>query len=90
MNEIEVTWGHALKVWWSFFWRAVIFCAVAGFVLGFIIGIIGGIAGADHQVITMLSGFAGVIISLPVAIWVVKIVLKKKYSNFRIALIAAG
>jgi hypothetical protein len=90
MNEVEVTWGHALKVWWSIFWRAVLFGAIAGFVAGFIVGVIGGVAGTDHDLIIRLSSLAGLIVSIPVWIWVVKVVLTKKYSNFRIALVTAG
>lgn len=90
MNEVEVTWGNALKVWWSIVWRAILFCAIAGFVVGLIIGFVGGFMGSDREFITRLSALAGGIVSIPVGIWVVKIVLTKRYSSFRIALVAAG
>ena len=40
---IEVTWGRAIKVWWSLIWRAVLFGGLAGMVAG---GVVGGILGA--------------------------------------------
>ncbi len=35
MNEIDVTWGRATKVWWSLAWRSLLLPGVAGFVVGF-------------------------------------------------------
>ena len=90
MNEVEVTWGRAVKVWWSVMWRAVLFGVIAGFVAGFIVGLVGGFAGADRGTITTLSGAAGAIAGIPVGIWVIKVVLTRKYSDFRIALVSGG
>ena len=90
MNEVEVTWGRAVKVWWSIVWRAVLFGFIGGIVAGFIVGFIGGLTGAAGDRITMLSGLAGAIVGIPVGIWAVKVVLKKKYSDFRIALVSTS
>jgi hypothetical protein len=90
MNELEVTWGRAIKVWWSIMWRAVLFGFIAGLVAGFIVGFIGGMAGAATGTITTLSGIAGGIVAIPVGMWVIKVVLTKRYSDFRIALVAGS
>jgi ABC-type uncharacterized transport system permease subunit len=71
-------------------WRAVLFGFIAGLVAGFIVGFIGGMAGADTRTITTLSGIAGLLVAIPVGMWVIKVVLTRKYSDFRIALVSAG
>jgi hypothetical protein len=40
--------------------------------------------------ITTLSGIAGGVAGIPVGIWVIKVVLTRKYSDFRIALVSGG
>ena len=88
MNELKVTWNHALKVWWSIVWRALLFCSIAGFVAGFVVGFFGANGGVNRETITILSALAGAIVGVPVGIWVIKIVLQKRFSGFRLALIA--
>lgn len=85
---VEVTWMHALKVWWSITWRTLLYSFLGGFVVGFILGFIMGSMGVNPNTINGVCRIAGGIISIPIGIAVVKIVLGKKYSDFRIALIA--
>ena len=84
---LEVTWGKAFKVWWSLAWRVIVFGIVAGFVAGAVVGGIAGVAGVRPQVISQLSGLAGLIISVPLGIWVVKRVLQQFWADFRIVLL---
>jgi hypothetical protein len=84
---IEVSWGRATKVWWSLLWRALLFGVVAGGAVGFVIGFILGAVGTPAQVITTVTTWAGVLIGIPVGIWVVRTVLRKSWSDFRIALV---
>ncbi len=88
MNELEVTWGRALKVWWSIVWRAMLFSFIAGAVAGFLIGFFGSIAGMDPKAIPIYSGLAGMVVAIPVGIWVVKVVLQKRFSGYRLVLVA--
>ncbi len=87
MNEIDVTWGRATKVWWSLAWRSLLLPGVAGFVVGFIIGIVGAIVGASPETVSAISFFAGVGVGVPMVIWIVKLILSKNYSDFRVALV---
>lgn len=85
---VEINWMRALKVWWSIAWRSLLFSFLGGFVVGFILGFIMGMAGIDPKTIESTCRLAGAIISIPIGIAVVKIVLGKKFSDFRVALIA--
>ncbi len=87
INEIDVTWGRAAKVWWSLLWRSILFAGVAGFVVGVIVGIVGAIAGASREAVSVVSAFAGLGLGVPIGIWVVKLILSKNFSDFRVALV---
>ncbi len=84
--EMDVTYRQAVAVWWALIWRGLLFSFVAGFVAGFIIGFVGAIVGFGHltQPLSMAAGF---LVALPVGIWVVRNVLRKKFKTFRIALV---
>jgi hypothetical protein len=88
MKLVEVTWKRVIKVWWSFIWRGTLFGFIGGFIVGFIIGLIAGVAGGDSNTIGRLAQIGGGIIGIPIGIVVMRIVLRKQYSDFRIALIA--
>lgn len=87
-NTVEVTWGRAAKVWWSFIWRAVLFGIIAGAVMG---GVVGGIMGASGAAPTAAAGIVqliGTVVAIPIGIWVTRTVLRKSWSDFRIVLVA--
>jgi hypothetical protein len=84
---LEVTWFRAMKVWWSLGWRAILFGALAGGVAGFVIGLLGAAAGVPSEQISRYGGLAGIAVGIPVGIWVVRIVLRKSWSDFRIVLV---
>ena len=86
--SLDVTWGRAARVWWSLIWRGALFGGIGGGLVGFLIGFIMGAAGATRQSIATLTFWAGLAVAVPVGIWVVRHVLKKSWSDFRIALVA--
>jgi hypothetical protein len=84
---LEVTWGRATRVWWSIMWRAVLFAGIAGGIFGFVAGGALGAGGASGQAISLIVTWGGVLIGVPVGIWVTRLVLRKSWSDFRIVLV---
>jgi uncharacterized membrane protein YdjX (TVP38/TMEM64 family) len=85
MEELEVTFSRVLSVWWLLFWRAALGSVLLGGIAGFIIGIGFGILHKPLEPIfpTVAGGIVGFI-------WfflVVRMALRKKYRDFRIALV---
>ena len=80
MTEIKLTWMKAIKIWWSFFWRGVFVAILCGFIVNF-----GSIAGYDIKITVLLT----FIVSILLQIHIVKYVLGKKFTGFRIALLSA-
>lgn len=86
MDEIKVSWTHAASIWWSLIWRLALFVSIAGFITGIVLGLVSTSLGITDQLDTY-DQIAGVLVSIPVGIWVVKHVLSLEYRRYRIALL---
>lgn len=87
INEIDVTWGRAAKVWWSLAWRMLLFTVAVSFVAGGILGFVGAMLGASQQTVSTLGFLIGVAVGVPIGIWIIKLIIGKNYSDFRLALV---
>ena len=87
MEEIAVTWGYAIKIWWSLTWRIVLFGGLAGFALGLLFGLFGAATGTADEVTHAWGQISGMLVSIPVAIWAVKSILNKDFKKYRIILV---
>lgn len=85
-KELQVTWWRATKIWWSLLWRGIFYVLAVTLPLGFLIGITAAAFGVVESV-RPYSEILGGIVGIPIGIWVVKIVLNKHYSDFRIVLL---
>jgi tellurite resistance protein TehA-like permease len=84
-NSPDVTWERALRVWWALVWRTMIFGMVAGAILGAIAGVGTVITGRGNP---HTIGFAlGWLASIPVSIYAVRQVLRKRFRTFSIRLV---
>jgi hypothetical protein len=88
MGTQEVTWRRVLAVWWLIVWRALLGGAVLGFIAGFLVGFIGLLAGLPQDVRLITSGALGALASLIWGIIVLRMALRKTYSDFKIVLTA--
>jgi LytS/YehU family sensor histidine kinase len=86
-DGLEVSWGRAVRVWWSITWRTVVFGALVGFVVGLIAGIGGNAAGVPASQVQGISSIFGVAIGALISIWAVRKALTRSFSGFRIVLL---
>ena len=91
--ELEVTKKRTLRVYWAFVWRSVIFSALAGFIAGAVGGAVLGVIYHNNpeimrQYAPLVGAVAGYIASVIVGFFVMKLILKKKFKEFKIVLIA--
>ena len=87
-EEVEITIGRLLRIFWLFAWRATIGGAIAGGIVGFVIGFVMGAAGSAHEHVALVTSLAGLVAGTIWSIVVLKMALEKQYQDFRIALIA--
>jgi hypothetical protein len=88
MKELEVTWARTMQVWWAFFWRSVVYIMVPAFFLGAIVGTVLAVRDVPLEPHAWKLQLAGGAIGLFVGIWLIRVILSKTYSGFRIALVA--
>jgi outer membrane lipoprotein SlyB len=87
MQELAVTWQRAVRIWWRIVWRASLGSFVFGAIAGAVIGGIEGVMGLSRQTIQASGAVVGVLVG---AIWglaVVGVALRKRYTDFRLALV---
>ena len=87
---MEVTWGRAARVWWSYLWRnlfAIVAAMVIGGLIGAVLGFILGIAGVAQNKIVMLTLPIGMIVGLGISIVPIKMILGKNFGEFRLVLV---
>ena len=86
MEEVDVTWRNSIPVWWSFFWRATLFGAIAGFLFGLIGGVAVAIMGRPDlgDTVGLISGY---VVGVPVSMWCIKQILGKSFNGYSVRLI---
>ncbi len=85
-NFLEPTFGRATMVWWAFMWRALVFGVGAGFVVGFVEGVIGVLLKIATANVRMVAQASGLLVAIPISIYAVQLVLRKRFGEFTIRL----
>ncbi|MBX9844307.1 MAG: hypothetical protein K2Z80_21115 [Xanthobacteraceae bacterium] len=88
MQELELTWQRTLSIWWLILWRSLLGSVAIGFVVGAAIGIFRLATGITQ--VPQLAPALGTIVGLVWSFFVVRMVLRKRYKGFRIALLPAA
>ena len=81
MEKSEISWSESVPVWWSFFWRATIFGAIAGAILGGIGGVIVALLGKPELAATV-GGAAGYVAAIPISMYCMKYILNKSFKGY--------
>jgi len=90
MQELEVTWGRTLRIYWALVWRGTLLCGLAGFVVGFLFGFAFALAGRNDLIETWWFAYLATPLWIFIAIWLLRYVMRKKtFADFRIALVPA-
>jgi hypothetical protein len=87
MQELDLTWGRSMRVWWLMVWRGAVGGIVFGVIVGAITGFVIAILQGSIQTITAVSATLGYIVGLVWSMFVVRMALAKRYKEFRIALV---
>lgn len=89
MDKLDITWGRAVKIWWAFFWRGILYTFLITFPVGIVIGVVAAMLDVVEHVKPYAS-LIGMIMSVPIGIWIVRIVFSKQFSDFRIVLVPSN
>ncbi len=86
-RELEISWTRLLSVWWLVIWRTAILGSIALLVLGLIVGFLLGALGVDRATLNLVGQFFGMAIYALTILVTLRMALKKRYGEFRIALV---
>jgi hypothetical protein len=87
MQELEVNWERAMRVWWLIAWRGLLGGWILAVALAFVLGEIGGRLDLDFPTVALVATALSWLAGLAWGLLVVKMALKKNYKNFRLALV---
>jgi hypothetical protein len=87
MQELEITWGRVLSVWWLIQWRAIAGGLITGMVVGGALGAVLAFGGDDSDQNATLELVAGGAVGVFWTVFATRMALRKKYRDFRIALL---
>lgn len=87
MKELQVTWVRAIEVWWAMCWRGIVYAMLPAFLLGAVAGIVLAVNKIPIEPHERKLQLAGAAIGVFAGIWIVKVILNKTYSGFRIVLV---
>lgn len=87
-DYIQPNLGHALRIWWAFFWRNTFISGALTILLGRIVRWTFENTFVNAKYLRPLNQFGGYLVSYIVAIFVIRIVLKRDFREFRIALLS--
>jgi hypothetical protein len=88
-NFLEVTFRRAFLIWWAIVWRSLLWGVPAGAAVGFLEGFVGTLAGISPFAIRYVALISGLIVAIPIGIYVVRRALRQRYREFSIRLVPA-
>lgn len=87
MEEITVTWKYAAKLWWSWFWRTLVWTIPAAICLGFFVGLVSAMTGFPLGEYAFLLNLVGTLMGMFFGICAMKTILNIRFNGYRLALI---
>lgn len=87
---IQPTFNHGLRIWWAFFWRTTLISMVLTFAINFGLRVIYEHTNVPGNLIGPIMRFLPYAISYTVALFIMEYILRKRFRDFRIGLLAPG
>jgi hypothetical protein len=88
IEHIPKTFGHTLRIWWAFYWRKAILFAIFVAALLWSANPLYARGAIPFWLFRYLTEFGPYIINYAAALLAIHFILRKKFRNFRIALVA--
>ncbi len=84
---LEPTFGRAARVWWAWVWRLIVFGGAAGLFGSLVLSISGIPQHISQSAAQALGAGIGVVLAIPIGIWVFQMILEKNFREFRVRLV---
>ncbi|MGH9743420.1 MAG: hypothetical protein ACRD51_13830 [Candidatus Acidiferrum sp.] len=87
-DYIQPTLGHALRVWWAYFWPTTSISFLLGLLLAQVIRLLYENLIANAKPLVLVTKYASYVIHYIVAFFVLRYVLGKTFRGFRLSLVS--
>lgn len=87
-RNLDKTFARTLVVWWAFTWRVSIISLFGAVFAGFVSGLVATGLGFETRTVVTWIQSSFFIVGIPVGMLVMRIVLLKNYSSFRIEFVS--
>jgi hypothetical protein len=87
-DYIQPNLGHALRIWWAYYWPTTLVTLVCGYLLGLVVRVLYENFVASANLLSPISRYGGYVINYIAAFFVMRYVLGKTFRHFRLGLIS--
>jgi len=87
MNPEEPTKVLGLKIWWAYFWRAMLLIIPGSLLIGVVGGIIAALIRLGPEYGGILGGVSGLIVGLYMSAYVFKRLMTKGFGPYRLVVV---
>lgn len=84
---LEPTFQRTARIWWAWVWRSVLFGGAAGLFGSVVLSLSGILEKISDKAGQYLGLAVGIVLAVPVGIWVFQMILEKDFGDFRIRLV---
>ena len=86
-QELDITLRRTAVLWRAFFWRSLVVGSDCGLAIGAVVGGIVGLFNGSTQTARSIGSAMGIVGGILGSFVAIRVVLKKRFSEFRVALI---
>ena len=87
MQDLDLTWKRVIAVWWLILWRGGVGALLLTVVLGALTALAGIILRWPPQTTQLITAMLGILAAVAVGLLAVRMALRKRYSDFRLAIV---
>ena len=88
LTTVDMNWVRTFKIWWFWAWRTVLASLVVAAVVGFLLGLLLFPFIQSEQTMRLVGNLIGFGIGLFFGLWVLRQLPEKRFSDFRVVLVA--
>jgi hypothetical protein len=82
--------GHALRIWWAYYWPTTLITVVGGYLLGVLVRLLYENFIVLAKPLIPVTRYGGYVINYATAFFVMHYILGKTFRHFRLALLSSG
>ncbi len=87
-NYIQPNLGHALRIWWAYYWPTTLITLILGYLLGLVVRLLYENFIFSAKPLIPVSRYGGYVINYVAAFFVMRYVLGKTFRQFRLGLLS--